>query len=465
MCWRHTSVANSAGKGHALTTALLPSLGKKGQLDGCPVCSLPLPLRLPELGEQGKAWQCAGCAARYFAVISDEASDESLRNARLLPESDAWGNETTWSFGAPPSLHDSKYQTVDEIVPNRKGIRSPVETPTSRQFDAAIMRGSNLSLRPQGTPFSSELRDCGAGQFHADVIRQFLTRTDDATARLADFFSCLEKGKHTEADVLHTISEEALLLAAHDMDLFVALGMHVPEDGYPSRHSIRVGRLAMAIGANMGYDKRTLLELGIGCLVQDVGMLMVDRQAYDSTRILTASEFAEVTKHPVLTFEVLNKHMDWVPSSARMVAYQVHERCDGSGYPRGRTSQQIHELAKVAAVADVFVALLSPRPHRGPMIPYYAMEKIVYDAKGGLFDPDVVRALLQTVSLFPIGSWVELSDGRPAQVIRAGGDQWARPVVDAWRELRTGSRREVINLATCPQLHILRPLAENQLEK
>jgi HD-GYP domain-containing protein (c-di-GMP phosphodiesterase class II) len=213
----------------------------------------------------------------------------------------------------------------------------------------------------------------------------------------------------------------------------------------------------MAIAVNMGYDKQTLMELGIGCLVQDVGMLMVDRRAYDSNRILTPDEFAEVTKHPVLTFEVLNKLMDWVPVSSRMVAYQVHERCDGSGYPRGRQATQIHELAKIAAVADVFVALLSSRPHRSPMIPYYAVEKIVFDAKNGLFDPDVVRALLKTVSLFPIGSWIELSDGRVGQVIRSSGDHWARPVVEVWNLPQADGGREVVNLAGPEPVKIVCP--------
>ena len=199
-----------------------------------------------------------------------------------------------------------------------------------------------------------------------------------------------------------------------------------------------------------------MIELGIGCLVHDVGMLSLQRNAYDSNRILSADEFSEVAKHPVFTFELLNRHMNWLPAASRMVAYQIHERCDGSGYPRGRRADQIHELARVAAVADVFVALLSPRPHRPAMLPYLAMEKIVYDTKKGSYDPEVVRALLRTVSLFPIGSWVELNDGRIAQVIRARGGLWDRPVLDVYHQPRLESDSVTIDLSMSPRMKIVR---------
>src|SRR5208283_5410057 len=109
-------------------------------------------------------------------------------------------------------------------------------------------------------------------------------------------------------------------------------------------------------------------------------------------------------RHPVAVFDVLQHHWDHIPAAARMTAYQVHERCDGSGYPRGRTGGQITELSRVAAVADAFVALVSPRPYRPSMIPYYAMETMLKLVRRGLFDHRFVRALLETVSLFPLGS-------------------------------------------------------------
>ena len=72
----------------------------------------------------------------------------------------------------------------------------------------------------------------------------------------------------------------------------------------------------------------------------------------------------------------------------------MDERCDGSGYPRGRKGKQIHPLAKIAAVADVFVAPISPWPHRPGFLLYKAMEHLIQGTKQGLYDTNAVRGLL-----------------------------------------------------------------------
>ena len=72
---------------------------------------------------------------------------------------------------------------------------------------------------------------------------------------------------------------------------------------------------------------------------------------------------------------------------SRIVAYQIHERCDGSGYPRGMVGDDLHVLSKIAAVADAYVGLVSNRWHRKALMPYYAMEKMLHSIPQGLFDP------------------------------------------------------------------------------
>jgi HD-GYP domain-containing protein (c-di-GMP phosphodiesterase class II) len=136
----------------------------------------------------------------------------------------------------------------------------------------------------------------------------------------------------------------------------------------------------------------------------------------------------EITKHPIIAFEAVQDSIH-VSGRAKVVAYQIHERCNGRGYPRRREGNQIHYLAKVAGIADAFVGLVSPRPHRPAVLPYRAIEKIVHGTKAGLYEPSAVRALLHTTSLFPIGSYVELTDGRVGRVIRSTGATYDRPIV------------------------------------
>jgi HD-GYP domain-containing protein (c-di-GMP phosphodiesterase class II) len=432
-----------------------------GRLNSCPNCAAALPLRLSESWEQAADFECTGCGAHFFAKIAEDAPPETRRNVRFVePSREASTEQSGLSsvVGCPAPFLSASQSAVAEVRPNRQGIHTPLQTAVSLQFDSQISSGQNLILPPQGPPFASRIHGPANNLFDPCRVEQFRAENEDSSSRLATLHASLAKREVVGADVLHNISRFALHRAVHDMDLFVALGMHAPLIEYPSRHSLHVGSLAMALGARLGYDANTLTELGIGCFIHDLGMLPLCHGACHSNRTLSAGEFAEVTKHPVITFELLNRHRSWISAGARMVAYQMHERCDGSGYPRGRKANQIHPLAKVASVADVFVALLSPRLHRPPTVPYYAVEKIVYDAKNGLYDPDIVRAFLDTVSLFPIGSWVELNDRRLAQVVRSGGRQWDRPVVEAWDHPHPDSIRTVIDLSETPHLSISRPV-------
>ena len=81
------------------------------------------------------------------------------------------------------------------------------------------------------------------------------------------------------------------------------------------------------------------------------------------------------------------------------------------------------------------------------------------DTKTGLYDPDVVRALLKTVSLFPIGSHVALSDGRVGKVIRAKGADYDRPIIEAWTRGDPLANRTIIDLSDQEDLRITNTLA------
>jgi HD-GYP domain-containing protein (c-di-GMP phosphodiesterase class II) len=144
-----------------------------------------------------------------------------------------------------------------------------------------------------------------------------------------------------------------------------------------------------------------------------------------------------------------------LPQTIRYIAYQVHERFNGSGYPRGRSGPQLHEYAKLVSVADVYAAMTANRPYRKAMPPYEAAKTILYEGAEDKFDRTLVRALLDTVSLFPIGSQVYLSDGSAARVLRANPGLHTRPVVETIGS--DGSPTgQVVDLAEDAALHVVR---------
>ncbi len=296
-------------------------------------------------------------------------------------------------------------------------------------------------------------------RFDPEVRKEFSESYQQSLNFVEDLFGGLSKSERVDGSGLVSTSAQLLSQLSIDKDLFTALGILPAADRYPMRHGLQTSMLAVALGTTLGLTESQLLELSTGCVVHDVGMLHISQAIYNAERSLTPIEFLEITKHPMLTFDLIRDVRE-LSSGARMVAYQMHERCNSSGYPRKTNGKRIHYLAKVAAVADVFIAMISPRPHRLGMLPYFALKQIIEGARKGEFDPTVVRGLLQTISLFPIGSFIEVSDGRVGRVLRANRENFARPVVELTNPHDLSSRTEIVDLSQVTSLEVVRPLRE-----
>jgi HD-GYP domain-containing protein (c-di-GMP phosphodiesterase class II) len=214
----------------------------------------------------------------------------------------------------------------------------------------------------------------------------------------------------------------------HDTDnVLTSLTVEFVEQGLGG-NPLATSLLSMAVGVELGWDAENVRNLGICGLVHDWGMMRVPAEIRSASRRLETGDWIEITKHPIYSLEILEK-ITGLPPVVPLVVYQVHERPNGKGYPRGRTGSSIHPFAKVVQVADTFTALRAPRPFRAPLMAYAAMECLIREAREKLVDPDVVRALLRVQSLFPLGSFVALSDGSIARVLRSNRDDYTRPVV------------------------------------
>ncbi len=338
--------------------------------------------------------------------------------------------------------------------------RLPIKPSPSRpavEADLILDASSGLSALPRSDTFLKTIARHGKLRYDEAHRRDVVAACETNVQHVNQAFESRDVLRSADVDGLEGITEQTLIGIAQDIDLFVSIGISPELDSYPARHSLQTAVLAMCVGANLGVEQSNLIKLGLGCLAHDAGMLHLDQQLLPSVGPLNRSSMLEITKHPQISFELL-RNVDHILGAGRLVAYQMHERCNGTGYPRGRTDKQIHPLSKIAAVADVFTAMVSPRTHRPAVLPYVAMEYLLRGAKVRLFEPMAVRALLHTVSLFPIGSYVELSDGRVARVLRANGNTYTRPVVEAWENDVVEDAPNLLDLATESAVDVARPI-------
>ncbi len=259
--------------------------------------------------------------------------------------------------------------------------------------------------------------------------RDRLTQSHQQAAKAIDgMLTQAIRGARASGDPIATTAGQVLADLTADGELCFSAAFMLETDNELARHCLQMSVLGMAIAIEMDLDAESVWLVGVCGLVHDWGMAKVPKEIRSANRRLTRTEYLEVQKHCVYTQELLEL-LDGLPMLVQQISYQVHERPNGQGYPRGRTVESTHPFARILNVADCYVAMTSPRPYRHPVMPYHAMECLLCQSRDGFVDPDVVRALLRTLSLFPIGSLVLLSDGAVAQVIRRNSQSYAAPIV------------------------------------
>lgn len=236
------------------------------------------------------------------------------------------------------------------------------------------------------------------------------------------------RGRSIDSTVVTKLAATFLTDMTDDSDCALSTALEATREKDLANHCLKMAMLGMAIGVELGLDEENCKKICISGLVHDWGMARIPAAIRNADRVLTEDEFFQIKKHPIYTTEMLER-MPGMPSMVPIIAYQVHERPNGRGYPRGRTGERIHLFARILGAADMYVALTEAKPWRSALAPYAAMECLVRMAKTKDVSPDVVRAMLNIMSLFPIGSYVTLNDGSVAQVMRRNGDKYTKPIV------------------------------------
>ncbi|MCL6646885.1 MAG: HD-GYP domain-containing protein [Chloroflexi bacterium] len=243
-----------------------------------------------------------------------------------------------------------------------------------------------------------------------------------------------------------------------DRDTITGITALKSYDDYTFSHSVDVAVVAILIGRTLRLGRDELNQLALGSLLHDIGKMFIPEAILNKPGPLTDEEMATMQSHTVRGFQYLVEHEigDFV---ANHIAFQHHERQDGTGYPRGLRGtnrlrrgqhdwfnrERIHPLAEIAAVADVYSALASDRPYRAAMAPEQ-VATVIRQMAGHHLNQEVVAAFALTIPVFPIGAPVRLEGGRY--------DGYQGVVV----ENRPGALdRPVVRLTSDAQGHLLEP--------
>ena len=198
-------------------------------------------------------------------------------------------------------------------------------------------------------------------------------------------------------------------------------------DEYTYIHSINVTVLSVAFAYHLKFSEDKLISIGQGGILHDVGKAKIPLNILNKPDKLNETEYRIIQKHPTLGQQIIDK--DNIKNEiVKEIILHHHENYDGSGYPDKLSGTSMKRFASIVSVSDFYDALTSERVYKDVIPPPEAM-KIIYSLSGTKFDPRVVNHFIKTVGIYPVGSVVELSDGRIAVVIAFSKDNLLQPVV------------------------------------
>lgn len=219
------------------------------------------------------------------------------------------------------------------------------------------------------------------------------------------------------------------------------------DEAFSFRHCVNSTILAISMGRALGLRRQTIHELAMGMLLADLGKLRVPKELLRADRRLDKRETEIIKLHVKFSAEIAADLGGLTPGTLDVVAAH-HERFDGSGYPRGLAGGDISLLARIAGLADSFDAITSERSYSSPILMHEAVQEL-YAAPVEVFQRELVETLIAVLGTHPIGSLVELADGRVALVVAQNRERRLLPwiILLSDGERRPLQRRPLHNLA------------------
>jgi HD-GYP domain-containing protein (c-di-GMP phosphodiesterase class II) len=366
-------------------------------------------------------------------------------------------------FAQPKAL---QLPQLRDIKAGQEGFKQLCASEKAKELDEAIKDGF-FPDRPVGPALKMRATQIMVEQRSEEYKAEMKSSYSEALKSVKYVLTSLADNKLMDGTIIRTMVERFVKTWLTDRNLLLNI-THTKQtdEDYLYHHSLNVCLLSINIAAAAGYSEKQILDIGVGATLHDVGMLLIPREIFLKKGRLTKDEWYEVQKHSVLGLHLLER-IDKLPESAPYIAYQTHERENGQGYPKQRNSRFIHNYSKIVQIADVFESLSAPREYRTAYMPYRAMEILIKMSRKNLLANEYVKAFITYMSLFPVGSLIELSDHTIGKVVHANELHFTKPIVsiiaDAKGNLLPKENIYQVDLCKNQAIQIIRAVESNHL--
>ncbi|NOQ35597.1 MAG: response regulator [Methylococcaceae bacterium] len=160
------------------------------------------------------------------------------------------------------------------------------------------------------------------------------------------------------------------------------------------KHISRVAEYSRLLAHYYGLNDDDAEIIYAAAPMHDIGKIAVDSKILHKKGKLTTEEYTAMKEHATFGHKILQNSQRKILKAAEIIAYQHHEKWDGSGYPRGLKAENIHIYGRIVSFADVFDALSNPRAYKKAWSKEEVLNYITEEA-GKHFDPHLVELFLK----------------------------------------------------------------------
>lgn len=314
------------------------------------------------------------------------------------------------------------------------------------------------TVEPTQTPSPPVVKKVSREQSQEKAKRLMAEAKDLVQKVLSETF----EGKAVTVEPFEDLAENMIESVMLDADAFKCISALRSKDAYLLEHSINVAFLLVTFGKYLALERDVLKQLAVGGILHDIGKVKVDNKILHKPGRLTPEEFEHMKLHQVFAQEILAETQG-LSQISRDVCLMHHEKLDGKGYPNGIAGEQISLHGRMSCIVDIFDALTATRCYKEAMSPAAAF-KILLSLTPFHLDEALVYEFIRCIGIYPVGSLVQLSDGRVGIVWDAKDRDALHPVLKCFYSNTHKHYIDVVMVDLLKQdVHIERGLSPSSL--
>ncbi len=229
------------------------------------------------------------------------------------------------------------------------------------------------------------------------------------------------------------------------------------DDNYLYQHSLNVCLLSIKIGTWLEMNKSDLVNIGTGALLHDIGLVTVE-DIILLPRQLEDKERQAVKKHPEYSANILKKIKD-TADDIIVAVKSHHKRLSDKDFTKAIGDDKLQKIVQIIGLADIYEAVTHPRQYKPAKLPYEAVKELI-EKEADNFHTRILKSLIDNIGIYPIGSWVRLTNGEIGIVVSTNKGYPLRPRVNIIFDVESKKLNDIknIDLLEKPHLHIESPV-------